>query len=300
MNQVCWEMARRVPQNRATRVILGAINIRDSNVMCKRTEAHGGRIREGRIYRSHEGIYDGGLKKRLETKDMELSTDDVPDWNRLSLNEDDPEFNEEFHFVIKDDNVPEADDENDYNIDKIKEGGVTTCSTGSETPEMFDSYINMEVALPQGGEGEFLHARAKRRALDTDGKQLGAKSNNPITDTRLYEVEFMDGTTEVLAANIIAENILSQVDEEGHRQLMIDEIIDHRCTPDAIPQEDAFYLTRNGLKRRKATTRGWEICIQWKDGSSNWVALKDVKDSNPIELAEYAIANKIQGESAFA
>ena len=36
-------------------------------------------------------------------------------------------------------------------------------------------------------------------------------------------------------------------------------------------------------------TRGWELCVQWKDGSTNWVSLKDVKNSFPIELADYAI-----------
>ena len=32
---------------------------------------------------------------------------------------------------------------------------------------------------------------------------------------------------EVLTANIISENLLAQVDEEGHRQILLDEIIDH-------------------------------------------------------------------------
>ncbi len=40
------------------------------------------------------------------------------------------------------------------------------------------------------------------------------------------------------------------------------------------------------------------IC-QWKDGSTDWIDLKYLKDSNPIELAEYAVANRIQEETAF-
>ena len=31
----------------------------------------------------------------------------------------------------------------------------------------------------------------------------------------------------------------------------------------------------------------------------NWVALKDLKDSNPIELAEYELANGIEEEPVF-
>ena len=54
------------------------------------------------------------------------------------------------------------------------------------------------------------------------------------------------------------------------------------------------------MKRKKRTTQGWEICVQWKDGSTNWIALKDLKDSYPVDLAEYAVINKIQNEPAFA
>ena len=31
-----------------------------------------------------------------------------------------------------------------------------------------------------------------------------------------------------------------------------------------------------------------------------WMDLKDVKEANPIELAEYAVANQIENEPAFA
>jgi hypothetical protein len=33
---------------------------------------------------------------------------------------------------------------------------------------------------------------------------------------------------------------------------------------------------------------------------TSWVALKDIKNSFPIEAAEYAVANKVSGEPAFA
>jgi Reverse transcriptase (RNA-dependent DNA polymerase) len=43
-----------------------------------------------------------------------------------------------------------------------------------------------------------------------------------------------------------------------------------------------------------------EAFVGLDDGSSNWVPLKDLKESNPIELAEYAVANKLVSEPAFA
>jgi hypothetical protein len=48
------------------------------------------------------------------------------------------------------------------------------------------------------------------------------------------------------------------------------------------------------------TTRGWQLLVKWKEGGSDWIPLKDLKESYPVEVAEYAIANKISAEPAFA
>ena len=40
--------------------------------------------------------------------------------------------------------------------------------------------------------------------------------------------------------------------------------------------------------------------MSWKDGSTSWVPLKDLKESNPVKVAEYAVVNKILEEPAFA
>eukprot|EP00978_Attheya_sp_CCMP212_P030384 scaffold111497_cov63-Attheya_sp.AAC.2 len=104
------------------------------------------------------------------------------------------------------------------------------------------------------------------------------------------QVQFHNGDTEVLTANIIAKNLLSQVDGEGRRQMMLDEIVDHRILESsAIPKSKGTYETQRGLTQNVRTTKGWEICVQWKDGSTDWIALKDLKESYPVELAEYAI-----------
>jgi hypothetical protein len=39
--------------------------------------------------------------------------------------------------------------------------------------------------------------------------------------------------------------------------------------------------------------------VEWKDSAKNWVPLADLKDSNPVEIAEYAVANGINSEPAF-
>ncbi len=40
--------------------------------------------------------------------------------------------------------------------------------------------------------------------------------------------------------------------------------------------------------------------MRWKDGTISWEPLRNLKGSNPIELVEYAIMNKIESQPAFA
>jgi hypothetical protein len=68
----------------------------------------------------------------------------------------------------------------------------------------------------------------------------------------------------------------------------------------ALEEHEATEVLPNGLQQRKPTTKGWEILVTWKDSSTNWITLKDVKDTYPVQLAEYAFANKLDKEPAFA
>jgi hypothetical protein len=104
-----------------------------------------------------------------------------------------------------------------------------------------------------------------------------------------------------LSANLIAQHLFSQVDEEGHRHVLLDNIINFCRNNVAIDKADAFVTMWNGVKQRQfLTTQRWQLLCQWKDGSTNWVALKDMKHSYPVQIANYAIANKIDDEPTFA
>jgi hypothetical protein len=63
---------------------------------------------------------------------------------------------------------------------------------------------------------------------------------------------------------------------------------------------DGYIVVKNGKRRHKLTTKGWKLCVKWKDGSTSWEALKDLKESNPFEDAEYAVSTKRVSEPAFA
>ena len=48
------------------------------------------------------------------------------------------------------------------------------------------------------------------------------------------------------------------------------------------------------------TIAGWHLFIEWKYRSTYYVALKDIKQSYPVELADYAKRIKNDDESMFA
>jgi hypothetical protein len=161
-----------------------------------------------------------------------------------------------------------------------------------------DKYIGAQLLLDTGSEQ--LQARVIKRSRGPDGEKIGKYHKNPIFDTLAYLVELADGTVDEYTANVIAENLYSQVDDEGHYHLLMKEITDHRKDGTALDLQNGFTRSRNGNRVPKRTTRGWQLLIEWKDGSNDWISLTDLKESNPLEVAEYAVANKIDHEPVFA
>ena len=165
--------------------------------------------------------------------------------------------------------------------------------------EDYDLYIDAEVMLPR--DGKYLEAaRVIGQAKDKNGKNYGTYNQNPVLNTKVYNVMFPDGTVTPYAANIIAENIYSQIDEEGHRYQLMDYIMDHRKDGTAIPISEGYVVAKNGNRVKRQTTKGWYFQIQWKDGTDSWAPLKDLKASHPLQVAEYVQAAELINEPAFS
>eukprot|EP01082_Thalassiosira_pseudonana_P011160 g10259.t1 g10259 contig4:1534300-1534839(+) len=130
------------------------------------------------------------------------------------------------------------------------------------TPENGDEYVNAEVMLPRGNAMQ--RGRVVKRNLDDDGNIVGTANANPILDTRVYEVMFPDGEVTELAANIEQQK-----------------------------------TNHNGRPSIRNSTAGWKLCCQWLDGSTSWVRLSEIKESHPVQVAEYAVAAGIDHEPAF-
>jgi hypothetical protein len=95
----------------------------------------------------------------------------------------------------------------------------------------------------------------------------------------IYEVEFPDGQVKEYAANVIAENMLTQVDSDGYSTTILKAIIDYwKDDAVAVPKADQYVYTSSGQKPLQKTTVGWSLLIQWADKSKAWVLLKDLKN----------------------
>ena len=165
------------------------------------------------------------------------------------------------------------------------------------TLEALDQYIGANLVLP-GRDGLEVLTQVKGRKRDHNGKAIGTSHSNPILDTRVYQVEFPDGHLEEYSTNKIAEALYSQIDEEGYNVGLIKEICDHQRTEAAIPASEGF-VGEGKTRKPVITTKGWKLKILWTDGSHDWLPLSQVKESNPIETAEYAVSQDIHKEPAF-
>jgi hypothetical protein len=167
-----------------------------------------------------------------------------------------------------------------------------------EDDEAINKYLNMELTLGIGTDDK-RQGQVVKQSKGISGDPIGHAHCNPFFDMREYDVEFTDGTTEKYAVNVIAENMYAQVDDEGNMFQLLLEIMDHKKDGTAIDISNGMVTLANGNMKPKITMQGWMLLVMWKDQSMSWVKLKDLKAPNPIELAEYAVANRIVEEPAF-
>ena len=162
----------------------------------------------------------------------------------------------------------------------------------------YDQIINAEVQLQLGE--EMVTGKITQRTIGPDGQVRGTYYNNPYLNSIIYNVEFPDGQVKAYAANIIDENMLTQVVSDGMSTTLMEAIVYHQRDEDrALQHHDKYVKTKNGRCHLRKTTKGWELLIKSKNKSESWVKLADMKESHPVEVAEYARARGIDKEPVF-
>ena len=95
------------------------------------------------------------------------------------------------------------------------------------SPDTYDQYIGAWILIP--GDGERITGRVTKHVRGEDRNPIGRSDpGRPWNDTRRYQVEMSDGRIEDYAANVIAENLFSQCDEEGNQYMILKDIADHK------------------------------------------------------------------------
>ena len=136
------------------------------------------------------------------------------------------------------------------------------------------------------------------RSQDAYGDVMGRSDTNPILDMKTCQVEFAGSKVTELTTNIIAESMYTQCDSDGNEYLLLDMLVDYWKDNKAIFLSHQ-QITVQGRPVTHKSTAGWQIFCQWKDGSTSWEKLCDLKESHPVQTAEFAVAQGIDHETAF-
>ena len=170
--------------------------------------------------------------------------------------------------------------------------------TNDVNSEAFDKFLGIYLELPNG-ESKIL-GRVKNRKRDHDGVLIGKSHDIPVLNTAVYNIETPDSNIHKYTANVIAQNLWDQVDDDGYNYNNLYETIGHRKSDDTVSQADGFYEMSNGVRRKVITTKGWDFNVKWESGETSYISLKDIKEHNPAKIAKYVMANKLEKEAAFA
>ena len=91
-------------------------------------------------------------------------------------------------------------------------------------------------------------------------------------------MKFEDGDVTELTANEIAESMYATCNENGDHILLFDAIVDHRKNDNAMTISEQKFVDFRGKQQYKRSTKGWEVCVIWKNGSTTWKNISDFKE----------------------
>ena len=135
--------------------------------------------------------------------------DDLPQWDAW-----DPAYGDET-------TTPTAGEYGDMILEERKDIDEVDDDT-------YDGLIGATFTLDESSNNGGNLATVTRRVTDDNGNMVGKAHPNPLLSTAEYEITLEDGTTDKYFANVICENIYSQLDSEGKENLVMNEIADHR------------------------------------------------------------------------
>lgn len=244
--------------------------------------------RESEVWKKARDLFDASIQAKIGAPATDKDFEDQPDSETPTYlpwegGEDDKPLE------------PPSEEEKPYFL--LGEGQSGTVNI--PTPEEGDEFVNATIMLPRG-EG---HSRGRvvSRKRDEDGNPIGRRSERGFfqEDDRVYLVEFADGEVTELTANVIAQTMYANCDAEGNEYLLLDSILDWRKTDEYIAPDQQRVTGEDGKVYVRRSTQGVELCCKWRDESTSFQPLSLLKESHPVEVAEFAVAMGIEDEPCF-
>ena len=91
----------------------------------------------------------------------------------------------------------------------------------------------------------------KKRLKYANRRPISVDNEKPTLDLKMYEVEYCEGYVAEMAANVIAQNLFTQVDQDGNIFVLIESIINTRTDVTQTLQQYAFVITKRSTKTKK-------------------------------------------------
>ena len=112
----------------------------------------------------------------------------------------------------------------------------------------YDKLLNVKVQIQL--DEDYTIRKVKSYALRSDGMVSGKYDDNPFLNSITYEVEFSDGQVKEYSANLIAENMLTQVNVNGYSLTLMEGIVDYSKDKSmAVSKEDKHITIKSGQQR---------------------------------------------------
>ena len=90
----------------------------------------------------------------------------------------------------------------------------------------------------------------------------------------------------------------AQCNSNENEYLLLDTLV-YYCKDNKTISISNQQITVHGRPVTHKTTGRWQICYQWKDGSTSWQKLSELKEFHPVQTAEFAVTQGIDHKPAF-
>ena len=130
----------------------------------------------------------------------------------------------------------------DLSDETINNEALHASSPAMKAP--FDEHVGSLLKIPYGEEVAVVEVLDRKRTPHIDGRLVEKHDNSPL-DPRRYNVRMPNSEIREHTANLVAENLFAQCDEDGNYRILFDEIIDHKHDETAIPiGKDTYFDKR--------------------------------------------------------